>query len=114
MTETTLGEFLDRTREAGRAVGAFTCYDLLGFEALVLAARSYRAQVVILVGLSSFTAEGGERLVPAFGVAAKSSSAEVLVHIENLAFTRAVAFIEAVREVVEAKLSAFGWIRKET
>ena len=83
MTETRFGEFLGRAREAGQAVGAFTCYDLLGFEAVVRAAESYRAPVVILVSPSSFTAEGGERLVRAFRAAAKSSSAEVLVQLDH-------------------------------
>jgi ketose-bisphosphate aldolase len=120
-TETRFGEMLSRAREAGRAVGAFTCYDLLGFEAVVRAAESYRAPAIILVSPSSFRAEGGERLVRAFGAVAKASSVEVLVQLdharderlieraagcrvdavmadgsklpfeENLAFTRAVA-----------------------
>jgi tagatose 1,6-diphosphate aldolase GatY/KbaY len=120
-TETRFGEVLARAREAGLAVGAFTCYDLLGFEAVVRAAESCRAPVIILVSPSSFGAEGGERLVRAFGAAAKGSPVEVLVQLdharderlieraagcgvdavmadgsklpfeENLAFTRAVA-----------------------
>jgi ketose-bisphosphate aldolase len=120
-TETRFAEILGRAREAGRAVGAFTCYDLLGFEAVVRAAESRRAPVIVLVSPSSFRAEGGERLVRAFGAAARGSSVEVLVQLdharderlmgraadcevdavmadgsklpfaENLAFTRAVA-----------------------
>jgi tagatose 1,6-diphosphate aldolase GatY/KbaY len=120
-TETRFGKVLSLAREAGRAVGAFTCYDLLGFEAVVRAAESRRAPVIILVSPSSFAAEGGERLVRAFGAAAAGSSVEVLVQLdharderlieraadcgvdavmadgsklsfsENLAFTRAVA-----------------------
>ncbi len=120
-TETRFREMLSRAREAGRAVGAFTCYDLLGFEAVVRAAESRRAPVIILVSPTSFGAEGGERLVRAFGAAAKGSLVEVLVQLdharderlieraagcevdavmadgskllleENLAFTRAVA-----------------------
>ncbi len=120
-TETRFGRILGLAREAGRAVGAFTCYDLLGFEAVVRAAESRRAPVIILVSPTSFGAEGGERLVRAFGAAATGSSVEVLVQLdharderlieraadcgvdavmadgsklpfaENLAFTRAVA-----------------------
>ncbi len=120
-TETRFGEVLSRAQEAGRAVGAFTCYDLLGCEAVVRAAESRRAPVIILVSPSSFGAEGGERLVRALGAAAEASSVEVLVQLdharderlivhaadcgvdavmadgsklpfaENLAFTRAVA-----------------------
>lgn len=121
VAQTRFGKVLSQAREAGRAVGAFTCYDLLGFEAVVRAAESRRAPVIVLVSPSSFEAEGGERLVRAFGAAAKGSSAEVLVQLdhardgrlieraadcgvdavmadgskrpfaENLAFTRAVA-----------------------
>lgn len=119
--ETRFGEVLALAREEGRAVGAFTCYDLLGFEAVVRAAESRRASVIVLLSPSSFRAEGGERLARAFGAAARGSSVEVLVQLdhardeplirraadcgvdavmadgskltfaENLAFTRAVA-----------------------
>jgi tagatose 1,6-diphosphate aldolase GatY/KbaY len=74
---------LGRAREAGRAVGAFTCYDLLGFEAVVRAAESRRAPVIILVSPSSLGAEGGVRLVRAFGAAARASSVEVLVQLDH-------------------------------
>ena len=74
-TETRFGEMLSRAQETGRAVGAFTCYDFLGFEAVVRAAESYRAPVIVLVSPSSFRAAGGGRLVRAFGAAAKASSA---------------------------------------
>jgi ketose-bisphosphate aldolase len=82
-TETRFGEILKRAQETGRAVGAFTCYDLLGFEAVVRAAESYCAPVIVLVSPSSFTAEGGGRLVRAFGAAAKASSVEVLVQLDH-------------------------------
>ncbi len=82
-TETRFGEVLARARGAGRAVGAFTCYDLLGFEAVVRAAESFRAPVIVLVSPASFSAEGGERLVRAFGAAAGGSSVEVLVQIDH-------------------------------
>ena len=82
-TETRFGQVLARARRAGRAVGAFTCYDLLGFEAVVRAAESCRAPVIVLVSPASFSAEGGERLVRAFGAAAERSSVEVLVQIDH-------------------------------
>jgi ketose-bisphosphate aldolase len=83
-TETRFGEVLGRARAAGRAVGAFTCYDLLGFEAVVRAAESRAAPVVVLVSSASFGAEGGERLVRAFGAAARGSSADVLVQLDHV------------------------------
>ena len=82
-TETRFGEVLGLARGAGRAVGAFTCYDLLGFEAVVRAAESRNAPVIVLVSPSFVAAEGGERLVRAFGAAAKGSSVEVLVQLDH-------------------------------
>ena len=41
---------LEEAAAAGRAVGAFTCYDLLGFEAVVRAAESRAAPVIALIG----------------------------------------------------------------
>ena len=82
-TETRFAETLSRAQEADRAVGAFTCYDLLGFEAVVRAAESRRAPVIILVSPTSFAAEGGERLVRAFGAAARGSSVEVLIQLDH-------------------------------
>src|ERR671916_1702666 len=83
LTETRFGEFMSRAREAGRAVGAFTCYDLLGFEAVVRAAESYLAPVVILVSPSSFTAEGGERLLGALWASGRNCSAEGMVQLDH-------------------------------
>jgi tagatose 1,6-diphosphate aldolase GatY/KbaY len=82
-TETRFGEILSRAQETGRAVGAFTCYDLLGFEAVVRAAESYGAPAMILVSPSSFKAQGGGRLVRAFGAAARASTVEVLVQLDH-------------------------------
>jgi tagatose 1,6-diphosphate aldolase GatY/KbaY len=81
--DTKFGAVLARSREAGRAVGAFTCYDLLGFEAVVRAAESRRAPVVVLVSPSSFGAEGGERLVRAFVAASRGAPVEVLVQLDH-------------------------------
>jgi ketose-bisphosphate aldolase len=81
--ETRFAEVLGRARRAGRAVGAFTCYDFLGFEAVVRAAESYRAPVIVLLSPTSFGAVGGERLVRAFGAAAKGSSVEVLLQLDH-------------------------------
>ncbi len=82
-TATRFGEVLGRARAAGRAVGAFTCYDLLGFEAVVRAAESREAPVIVLVSPASFEAEGGERLVRAFGAAARGALVEVLVQLDH-------------------------------
>jgi tagatose 1,6-diphosphate aldolase GatY/KbaY len=69
----------------GRAVGAFTCYDLLGFEAVVRAAAAHTAPVIVLVGPGSFADEGGERLVAAFRAAAAQAPVPVLVQLDHAA-----------------------------
>jgi tagatose 1,6-diphosphate aldolase GatY/KbaY len=89
-TETRFGEVLGRAQAAGRAVGAFTCYDLLGFEAVVRAAESRGAPVIVLVSPASFGAEGGERLVRAFGAAARGSSSDVLVQLDHVRDARLI------------------------
>ena len=70
VTGTRFGSVLAEAAAEGRAVGAFTCYDLLGFEAVVRAAQARAAPVIVLVGPGSFAAEGGGRLVAAFRAAA--------------------------------------------
>ena len=70
---------------AGRAVGAFTCYDMLGFEAVVRAAEARAAPVIVLVGPGSVAAEGGERLLAAFHAAAAQAGVPVLVQLDHAA-----------------------------
>ena len=89
-TQTRFGEVLARARGMGRAVGAFTCYDLLGFEAVVRAAESRGAPVIVLVSPGSFEAPGGERLVRAFAAAAGGSSVEVLVQLDHAGDARLI------------------------
>jgi tagatose 1,6-diphosphate aldolase GatY/KbaY len=71
--------------QAGRAVGAFTCYDLLGVEAVVRAAQARAAPVIVLVGPGSFAAEGGGRLVAAFRAAAAEAAVPVLIQLDHVA-----------------------------
>ncbi len=69
----------------GRAVGAFTCYDLAGLEAVVRAAEARAAPVIVLVGPASFAARGGERLLAAFGAAAARARVPVLIQLDHAA-----------------------------
>ena len=85
MSETRFGAVLVEAAEAGRAVGAFTCYDLLGFEAVVRAAQARAAPAIVLVGPGSFAAEGGERMVAAFCAAAGQAPVPVLVQLDHAA-----------------------------
>ena len=76
---------LEDAAAAGRAVGAFTCYDLLGFEAVVRAAEARAAPVIVLVGPASFAARGGERLLAAFRAAAARAQVPVLLQLDHAA-----------------------------
>ena len=85
MSGTRFGSVLAEAAAEGRAVGAFTCYDLLGFEAVVRAAEARAAPVIVLVGPGSFAARGGERLVAAFRAAAAQAGVPVLVQLDHAA-----------------------------
>jgi len=83
MSETRFGAVLVDAVATGRAVGAFTCYDLLGFEAVVRAAQARAAPVIVLVGTASVAARGGERLLAAFRAAAGQARVPVLVQLDH-------------------------------
>ena len=158
-TETRFGEILSWVEETGRAVGAFTCYDLLGFEAVVRTGESYRAPAISLESPSSLhghyssTAEFDwgrlqevrgrapallylhsasglpeadlERAV-SLGAAKFNVNTELrTAYFRRLGVDLSVkaeavdlkglgdGVVEAVQEVVEAKLCAFVWTREE-
>jgi tagatose 1,6-diphosphate aldolase GatY/KbaY len=85
MSETRFGSVLAEAAAEGRAVGAFTCYDLLGFEAVVRAAHARGAPVIVLVGTGSFAARGGERLIAAFRAAAAQARVPALIQLDHAA-----------------------------
>jgi tagatose 1,6-diphosphate aldolase GatY/KbaY len=85
MSETRFGAVLVEAAEAGRAVGAFTCYDLLGFEAVVRAAQARAAPAIVLVGPASVAARGGERLLAAFRAAAGQARVPILLQLDHAA-----------------------------
>ena len=76
---------LEDAAAAGRAVGAFTAYDLLGLEAVVRAAEARAAPVIVLVAPASFAAQGGERLLAAFRAAAERAGVPVLIQLDHAA-----------------------------
>ncbi len=84
MNETRFSSVLSEARELGRAVGAFTCYNLEELEAVILAAEARRAPAIVLISPSSFRSEGGERLVRAFRAAAALASVEVLLQLDHV------------------------------
>jgi tagatose 1,6-diphosphate aldolase GatY/KbaY len=91
VTATRFASVLAEAADAGRAVGAFTCYDLLGFEAVARAAQARAAPVIVLVGPGSFAAAGGGRLVAAFRAAAATAGVPVLIQLDHVADRELIA-----------------------
>ena len=84
MPATRFAGVLERARELGRAVGAFTCYDLGGFEAVAGSAEAHGAPAIVLISPSSFAAPGGRRLARAFVAMAAEASVELLVQLDHV------------------------------
>lgn len=74
---------LDRALTTGRAVGAFTCYNLEECEAVISSAEARSAPAVILVSLPSFDRPGGERLIKAFRAMASNCTQEILIQLDH-------------------------------
>jgi tagatose 1,6-diphosphate aldolase GatY/KbaY len=84
VSETRFAHVLEEARREGRAVGAFTCYDLAGLEAVARAAEARGAPAIVLVSPGSFTSPGGPRLVRAFRAAAEEASVPLLVQLDHV------------------------------
>lgn len=84
MPDTRFAAVLARARDRGCAVGAFTCYDLEGFEAVAAAAEARGAPAIILISPSSFADAGGRRLARAFVAMASDSSVDLLVQLDHV------------------------------
>jgi tagatose 1,6-diphosphate aldolase GatY/KbaY len=93
---TPFASVLAEAAAAGRAVGAFTCYDMLGFEAVVRAAEARAAPVIVLVGPGSVAAEGGERLLAAFKAAAAQAGVPVLLQLDHAAHRELIGRAAAI------------------
>jgi len=84
MPATRFAAVLERARGLGRAVGAFTCYDLEGFEAVAGSAEAQGAPAIVLISPSSFAAPGGRRLARAFVAMATEASVDLLVQLDHV------------------------------
>lgn len=82
---TPLSEILAVAVAKRRAVGAFTCYDLLGATAVLAAAEERRTGVVLLVGARSAQGPEGHALLAGMVAAAAASSVEVCVQLDHSA-----------------------------
>lgn len=70
-------------RAAGRAVGAFTCYDLETAAAALRAAERRRTPVMLLIGARSFAAKDGPRLLAALVTAVAHSEVDACVQLDH-------------------------------
>jgi ketose-bisphosphate aldolase len=83
----TLARFADLLAAAdrsGRAVGAFTCYDLETATGVLAAAADRGTGVMLLVGRESFAAPGGVQLVTALRALAVASSVPVCLQLDHV------------------------------
>lgn len=82
---TRFAAILSEARARGRAIGAFTCYNLETAEAVVRVAEARAAPAILLVSASSFVGAGTQRLLHALKAVARSAAVEVLVEIDHVA-----------------------------
>ena len=96
----TFRELLAQERKAGRAVGAFTCYDLATAVGVLRAAEAAAAPVILLVSNASFLAPGGRLLVAGLVAALRASDVDGCVQLDH------VDDLETIREAVELGVGA--------
>lgn len=90
MANTKFGSVLEEAGRQGRAVGAFTCYNVEGLEAVIRAAEGHRAPAIVLVSPSSFRGPGADRLVKGFLAMAAGSTSDVLVQLDHVSDPRVI------------------------
>lgn len=81
---TAFADIVDRAREAGRAAGAFTCYDLATASGVLRAAETADVPAILLVSRASFVGPDGALLVAALVAAAQQSSAAACVQLDHV------------------------------
>jgi tagatose 1,6-diphosphate aldolase GatY/KbaY len=84
-------DMLEQERAAGRAVGAFTCYDLATAFGVLRAAEQESVPVVLLLSYGAFTSREGELLTRAVVAAAAGSPASACVQLDHVGELEAIA-----------------------
>jgi len=77
-------ELLEGEQSAGRAAGAFTCYDVSAAFGVVRAAERRGLPVILLVSEATFTSAVGGLLVPALAAVATSAEVPVCLQIDHV------------------------------
>jgi ketose-bisphosphate aldolase len=75
----------------GRAVGAFTAYDLETARAIVRAAESRESPVILLLSRAAFAGEGGPALLAAMLALGEAAAVPVCVQLDHVADLELVA-----------------------
>jgi tagatose 1,6-diphosphate aldolase GatY/KbaY len=84
------GDVLERERAAGRAVGAFTCYELATASGVLRAADEEDVAVILLVSNASFTSRGGPLLAAGLIAAASHAPAAACVQLDHVSDLRTI------------------------
>lgn len=84
-------DMLEQERAAGRAVGAFTCYDLATAFGVLRAADQESVPVVLLLSYGSFTSREGELFARALVAAAAGSPAAACVQLDHVGEVHSIA-----------------------
>lgn len=84
MNETRFASVLNKAWESRRPVGAFTCYNLEELYAVVRAAETREAPVIVLISPYSFESKGSERLVRGFRATTAHASVDVLLQLDHV------------------------------
>lgn len=85
------GFLLDAARTAGRAVGAFTVYDLGAATAVLRAAEARGVGVILIISPQAFAAPAGAALVAALRVLATASDVPVAIQLDHVSDLDAMA-----------------------
>lgn len=90
MSETKFASVLGAARGQGRAIGAFTCYNLEQLEAVIGAAGSRSAPAIVLISPSSFKSKGGERLIKGFRAMVTGAKVDILIQLDHVSDPRTI------------------------
>jgi tagatose 1,6-diphosphate aldolase GatY/KbaY len=83
-------DILEHEQAAGRAVGAFTCYDLATALGVLRAAESTNVPVIILISAASFTRREGPLLMVGLIAAAAHAPARACVELDHVSKLRTI------------------------
>jgi tagatose 1,6-diphosphate aldolase GatY/KbaY len=84
-------EILENERRAGRAVGAFTCYDVTTAIGVLRAADEASVPTILLVSNASFTSRDGQLLVVGLNAVAAHARASVCVQLDHVSDLETIA-----------------------